>query len=479
MRHIGGPRRWRTLSVLATLAALAQCTAPPTTIEQIRARGELRVATLNLPTTYYIGAQGPEGLEFELAQAFARSLGVRLAMTPYETETQAIEALRTGGADLAAAQLSYRGPWHAFALPSRNYDEVEQLVVYVRGALKPRDIASLRGRRIVVRAGSPQADVLAALRDRLDGGLQWRELPADAPNRPLDVLAAGEADVTIVDAPAFRFIHQAYPELLAAFELEHSRAVQWMLRRRSNALRAAVDAFLGAEATRQRIAAAAVTGDERTPRLQLGIARSFRNHIETRLPLLRPWFEEAGRATSLDWRLVAAIGYQESQWDRDARSQNGALGVMMLMPDTARALGVEDPFDPRENIGGGARYFLEMRDKIPARIREPDRTSMALAAYNVGFGHLEDARVITQSRGGNPDRWSDVRENLPLLAQEGWYLQAKRGYARGWEPVQFERRVRQYLSVLEWQTLPSIETALQAESELLPPTAAATEVAAQ
>ena len=101
MRHIGGPRRWRTLSVLATLAALAQCTAPPTTIEQIRARGELRVATLNLPTTYYIGAQGPEGLEFELAQAFARSLGVRLAMTPYETETQAIEALRTGGADLS------------------------------------------------------------------------------------------------------------------------------------------------------------------------------------------------------------------------------------------------------------------------------------------------------------------------------------------------------------------------------------------
>ncbi|MGE0582077.1 MAG: membrane-bound lytic murein transglycosylase MltF [Steroidobacteraceae bacterium] len=479
MRHIVGPRQWRALSVLATLAGLAQCTAPPTTIEQIRERGELRVATLNLPTTYYIGSQGPEGLEYELARDFARTLGVRLAITPFETERQALEALRTGGADIAAAQLTYRGPWHAFALPSRNYDEVGQLVVYVRGSLKPKDIRSLRGRRIVVRSESPQADALAALRDRLGHGLEWRELPADARNRPLDILAAGEADVTVVDAPAFQFIHQAYPELLAAFELQDSRPVQWMVRRRSNALRAAIDAFLSADATRQRIAAAAVSGDERAPRLQLGIARSFRNSIETRLPLLRPWFEEAARETNLDWRLVAAIAYQESQWERDARSPNGALGVMMLMPATAESLGVEDPFDPRENIRGGARYFLEMRDKMPARIPEPDRTSMALAAYNVGYGHLEDARVITQSRGGNPDRWAEVRESLPLLAQEGWYLQARRGYARGWEPVQFEKRVRQYLSVLEWQTLPSIETALQAESELLPPTATATEVAGQ
>jgi membrane-bound lytic murein transglycosylase F len=138
-----------------------------------------------------------------------------------------------------------------------------------------------------------------------------------------------------------------------------------------------------------------------------------------------------------------------------------------------------DPFDPRENIHGGARYFVEVRNKIPARIAEPDRTSMALASYNVGYGHLEDARVITQMRGGNPDRWEDVRRSLPLLAQEGWYSQVKRGYARGWEPVQFERRVRQYLSVLEWQTLPSIETVLQAETEVLPPAEAATEVATQ
>lgn len=477
MRHVDGPWRWRALAVLAA-AALTQCTAPPSTLEQIHARGELRVATLNLPTTFYQGAQGPEGLEYGLASAFARSLGVRLVMRPYENEEQVRDALRTGAADIAAAQATYRGHWRTFALPSRSYDQIPQLVVYTRGALRPRNVRALIDRRIVVRADSPQAAELAILRDHLGHGLKWTELATTSRNRPLDVLAAGGADITIVDAPAFDFIRQAYPELLSAFELERTRPVQWMVRRRSNALRAAIDAFLGSEVARQQVAAAAVAPVEKSPRMQLEMARSFRTHIANRLPLLRPWFEEAGRETGLDWRLIAAIGYQESQWDRDARSPNGALGVMMLMPETAASVGVEDPFDPRENIRGGARYFIEMRDKIPARIPEPDRTSMALAAYNVGYGHLEDARVLTQMRGGNPDRWAEVRQNLPLLAQEGWYLQVKRGYARGWEPVQFERRVRQYFSVLEWQTLPSIETALQAENELLP-TAAATEVAVQ
>lgn len=479
MRRFDGPPWWRALSVLAALVGLTQCTAPPSTLEQIHARGELRVGTLNLPTTYYIGAQGPEGLEYLLARDFARSLGVRIAMTPYENERRLLEALRAGDVDIAAAQLTYRGRWRMFALPSRNYDQVPQLVVYMRGSARPKSPRDLLGRRLVIRAESPQVETIEALRHGALSGLAWRELPIDAINGPLDVLAAGDADITLVDAPEFRFISQAYPEIQSAFELDRSRPVQWMVRRRSNALRTTIDTFLGTDEVRQQVAAAAVAKIDTSPRMQSEMARAFRGHIDSRLPLLRPWFEEAARETHLDWRLLAAIGYQESQWDRDARSPNGALGIMMLMPPTAASLGVVDPFDPRENIRAGARYFIEVRDKLPTRIHEPDRTSMAIAAYNVGFGHLEDARIITQMRGGNPDRWGDVRESLPLLAQEGWYIQVKRGYARGWEPAQFERRVRQFYGVLEWQTLPSIETALQAESEPLPPAAEATEVATQ
>jgi membrane-bound lytic murein transglycosylase MltF len=87
---------------------------------------------------------------------------------------------------------------------------------------------------------------------------------------------------------------------------------------------------------------------------------------------------------------------------------------------------------------------------VPARIPEPDRTWLALAAYNIGFGHLEDARILTEQRGRNPDRWQDVRAVLPLLTQEQWFLKTKRGYARGYETVRFVDNVRAYLDILEW-----------------------------
>ena len=122
----------------------------------------------------------------------------------------------------------------------------------------------------------------------------------------------------------------------------------------------------------------------------------------------------------------------------------------MLTSDAAATVGVNDRGNLRQNILGGAKYFVQVIDTIPKRIGEPDRTWLALAAYNVGYGHVEDARVLAQMHRKNPDSWADVRQQLPLLSQEQWYTRAKRGYARGWEPAKFVEQVRQYLAVLEW-----------------------------
>jgi membrane-bound lytic murein transglycosylase F len=134
-----------------------------------------------------------------------------------------------------------------------------------------------------------------------------------------------------------------------------------------------------------------------------------------------------------------------------ASSGDGAHGVMMLTADTAQAMGIRDRSDAQQSIFAGARYLAQVREKVPERIPEPDRTWFTVAAYNVGFGHLEDARIITQALGKSPDSWAEVRERLPLLAQERWYTRAKRGYARGWEPVQFVDRIQRFLRLLEWQ----------------------------
>jgi membrane-bound lytic murein transglycosylase F len=184
-------------------------------------------------------------------------------------------------------------------------------------------------------------------------------------------------------------------------------------------------------------------------RLPRRLAADFHGHIETRLPHLRAPFEAAARETGLNWHMLAALGYQESRWRPAAVSPRGAQGVMMLMPVTAKKMGVSNVFSPDENILGGAKYLAYMKERIPKRITDPDRTWLAIAAYNVGIGHLEDARIITQMRKKNPDRWSEVRVNLPRLSDPHWHGRVKHGYANGLETLQFVERVSQFAAILE------------------------------
>jgi membrane-bound lytic murein transglycosylase F len=121
---------------------------------------------------------------------------------------------------------------------------------------------------------------------------------------------------------------------------------------------------------------------------------------------------------------------------------------MQLTEDTAAMMRAGNRLDPRASIFGGAKYLSRLLDTVPPRIEEPDRTWFAVAAYNVGFGHVEDARILTQQQGRNPDRWDDVRDILPQLSQERWYTRTRRGYARGWEPVRYVDNVQAYLNIL-------------------------------
>ena len=199
----------------------------------------------------------------------------------------------------------------------------------------------------------------------------------------------------------------------------------------------------------QEKSAKPASGSHGTARLPRRLAADFHSHIQTRLPHLRPAFEAAGRDTGIDWRVLAALGYQESRWRPAAVSPKGAQGVMMLMPPTAKKMGVKNVFAPDENIMGGSRYLAYMRERVPARIRDPDRTWLAMAAYNIGIGHLEDARIITQMRKKNPDSWADVRANLHRLSDPAWHKRVKRGYANGRETAEFVERVSQFAAILE------------------------------
>ena len=437
------------ITLLGSLAGCGHATAPGA-LDEIRARGELRVVTLNLPTCYYFGAQGTEGLEFELARAYATRLGVRLTINALTNEAAMQAELAAGHADIAAASLTDSPDWSHAGDAALPYSRIPQLVVYQRGHVQPRETLQLESARLAVRAGSPQERILQRLKSTVAPALQWVETAPSSAD-PVEDVDSGNADYAISDAREFSFAHHLYPNVLVGFALPEERPVQWLVRHGAPDLLASVNQFfreLEASGTLARLVQQS-SGDTR--RFLYEESREFQAHVGDRLPRYRSWFEQAAAQSGTDWRLLAAIGYQESKWDPRAESDDGALGVMMLTAETAHSLGVKDRKNPEQSIFGGARYLAQVRTMIPDRIPEPDRTWFTIAAYNVGFGHLEDARVITQALGNNPDSWTDVRERLPLLAQQRWYSRARRGYARGWEPVQYVDRIQRWLRLLEWQ----------------------------
>ena len=179
---------------------------------------------------------------------------------------------------------------------------------------------------------------------------------------------------------------------------------------------------------------------------------ALRRDYQHRLPKYKPLFIQAGKRHHLDWRLLAAIGYQESKWNSDAVSAEGVRGVMMLTEDTARELKVRDRFDAAESIHGAATYLRRTLTTIPPHIQEPDRTWYALAAYNIGYGHIEDARGLVQRRCGDPDKCIELKTVLPLLGKSNWFRKTKHGKARGSLAVHYVNSVRRYYDLLVWLT---------------------------
>jgi membrane-bound lytic murein transglycosylase F len=437
----------RTLLPLVILLAIAGCSRSGL-MEEIRERGELRVATLNGPTTYYIGPEGPEGPEHELAQRFAEELGVKLTLV-VEPDRQGLRnALRDKRADLAAAQLSWSPRWRQVALPSAVYSESPLFWIQAKDSTPLKTLEEVSKRRVIVMEESAELNWLEQQPSIGRKRIRYTVVPRNVGRDTLELVASGRGDVTLMDGREFAAARALHPSLEIAFALPERRELYWMVRRDGRDLLTEVDAFFARE--RPKITPPTLEIEELSrPRvLPRANSEQLRIDLEARLPELREFFDEAAELSGLDWRLIAAVGYQESMWDADAVSRFGAQGIMMLMPRTARSLGVSNPFDERENILAGARYLAQLYATIPSRIRDPDRLWMAIASYNMGYGHLEDARVLTARQGGDPDAWIDVRERLTLLSEEFWYLQAKNGYARGFETKQMVDHVQQYLALM-------------------------------
>jgi len=440
------------LFIYTLLAALlGTCSSPPPLLDQVLELGQLRVVTRNTPTTYFVGTEGPAGPEFDLIKGFADELGVSLVVETVESVSEVMPRLLSGDAHVAAAGLSLSGSRRDFVSYSHPYNSVDMQLIYKLGQGRPRSIEQAAGRSIEVVAGSSHSDMLASL-SRIYPALQWSENGDVEVADLLQKVASGELDFTVADSSDFNIQRHFYPELRVALDLQISGPIAWAFRKEDDSLLRRADEYLIEARRRGVLEQVHDRYYGHTEKFDYVGTRAFVRHFDSRLPHYRHAFEEAGNAHGIDWRLLAAIGYQESHWRSQAISPTGVRGIMMLTQATADYLDIKDRLDPESSIFGGAEFYARQMERMPDTVGEPDRTWMALAAYNVGFNHLLDARQIVEWEGGDPDAWVDVSRTLPLLARERWYSRVKYGYARGWEPVLYVNNIRNYYNILRWIT---------------------------
>jgi membrane-bound lytic murein transglycosylase F len=439
----------RMAGIAAVLIMLAGCDQSPfrNDLEALQDRGYLSVIMRNNGTCYYEGPHGPEGFEYDLIKAFADHLQVDVRPLVFDSEKEMLTTLLQGKADIIAANFIVKEDLRRFVAYGPTYQEIQMRVIGRRGGPQAKGVEDLIGQSIWIHSGAFQENRLNQLKKRYPD-LTWLTISKYEPEELLEMVYKGLVPMTIADSNTIALNRRYYPELVDHFAIESGQKTAWVMKPQHVNLRDAVTHWFALPSTNallQRLKQHYYGHLDDFDYVDIAV---FRRRLLERLPQYRPFFEAAAKQYRMDWRLIAAQAYQESHWNPKAKSYTGVRGMMMLTRKTAAEMGISDRLDPEASIYGGTRYLAWLHDRLEDSVSEPDRTFMALAAYNVGWGHLQDARQLAVQLGRQPDSWSDIRATLPMLRYKKYYSQLRHGYARGAEPVRYVDHIRTYHKIL-------------------------------
>lgn len=447
-------------------------TAPPTTAA-VKDPYTITFVTLNSPTTYYYnGDKELAGIEYDLAMLFVKSLGAayQAKFLVVNNISQVLPALESGEADIAASDLSITAAREKIVSFAKPYQTIQQELIYNKelNARPTKNLLDLTGTSLVVPASTSFAERLKVMK-KTKPELEWEERPNVNTEQLIEAVANGDIEYTIADSHLISILQNYYPNLEVAMPLGEPEKIAWALPKSSKLkallsknplnkkqsadpkadLAEKVDAFfvrIQKDGTLRNVIDRYLGNAKRLDPVDI---KAFLIRSRTLLPQYVRLFKHAQEITDIDWRLLAAISYQESHWNTYNTSPTNVRGLMMLTEDTADLMGVTDRLDPKQSIPAGAKYVMKLKDTIPSQIPEPDRTYMALAAYNIGYAHVEDARVLAQRQHLNPNSWADIKKTLVMLNNPDYYTTVKFGYASGGAPVIFVESIRSYQRILE------------------------------
>ena len=438
----------RVLLILPLLSFIYSCSDPETRVETIVKQDEIRIVTVYGPTTYFADTDSETGFEYEMARLFAEQLNANLKIIIASNKSEMIDVLMRGEADVAVGLIKQTFGEHDTLDAGPEYYNVTQQVIYKRGVDRPETLDDLDPFQLHIARGGIRPEKLPYFKQHFPE-FSWKLHPDMSSSDLIELIEQDQIAYAAVYSNELLVAQQTNPELMAAFDISDPTPLAWFVRKTTDeSLLSEIKNFFDTIDENENLAELVEYFYGPVQKFDYVDQHRFIARFSSRLPQYESLFKEAANQYSFDWRLLAAMSYQESHWNERARSPTGVRGLMMLTLNTAKQVGVSNRLDPEQSIMGGTNYFSLMVNRIPERIQGPDRLWFALAGYNIGYGHVEDARIITEKQGANPDKWQEVKNYLPYLQNSEWYKQTFYGYARGNEAVSYVESIRKYYNTI-------------------------------
>ena len=424
------------------------CSKESSKLKQIKSNGILRIALVADPPHYFPSKVKERGYDFELVSHYATSIDVELEIIKTNTSDEIIFLLNQGKVDIGILGSS----------PEFDQKNIKNVVTYNNSKWYvignranrqlPKSIDSIEPNTMIVANGSNASFILHSIKEDYPS-LLWDDIKNTNVRGILEKINENHSKISIISEDIYIYYQYLFPETKKIFVLPIKYPSRWLVKNNNNlSFLYSINSFFNKYKQNGKLEKIGKTYYEHLNAFDYVDIRYYLKRIDKKLPKYKKYFVEAAKNSALDARIIAAVSYQESHWNRKARSPTGVRGMMMLTLDTAKRVGVKNRLNAKQSIFGGAKYLKILYESLSNTIKEPDRLWFTLAAYNIGLGHVEDARTITKSQGDNPNSWIDVEKHIPKLSQKKWYKKTKYGFARGHESIEFVKRVRRYYDIL-------------------------------
>lgn len=445
-----------------SVAMLCMCCSPdepdPVDFETIHKRGELIAITSYSPLSYFVYRGEVMGYEYELLHLLGEYLDIPVRIELAADFEEMIQMLENGEGDLIAygmtmtsdrkERLAFTNPFNITrqVLVQRKPDQWRQMMLHQIERELIRNPLELSGKTIYVRRGSAYVDRLYNLSNEIGSEIHIVEAEQGVITEELiGRVAEGKINYTVADENIARIKSAFYQNLDVSTAVSLPQHTAWAVRPSSPVLLDTINQWL--EKARSQTDFYVIYNKYYENR------RAFRTRYGSDyFPIsggtISPYdslLQQNARKIGWDWRLLTALVFHESRFDPDARSWAGAMGLMQLMPRTAREFGANDPGDPEQSIAAGVRFLQWLDNYWKEYIEdENERIYFVMASYNVGQGHVQDARRLAEAEGADPDIWhGQVEEYMLKKANPEYYNreEVRFGYASGLEPVSYVRSV--------------------------------------